>query len=158
MEVSSKQWIGLHMNFICMFVPKGWNSHYIHILLDWLWKVFMHYWLTFGQAFMQVFMPYWNFEYTNTVTLHCGKSGRRYRFCNWGNPFWVKLTSSFFQWINCIPKCDEGLHSSAWQMFVWRILMLASFPGPFNGPGNETTISTWLCKPHPASREQTLQD
>ena len=37
----------------------------------------------------------WNFEYTKTVTLHCSKSGRWYwpRSCNWGKPFWVKLTS-----------------------------------------------------------------
>jgi len=25
---------------------------------------------------MQVFMPYWNFDYTKAVTLHCGKSER----------------------------------------------------------------------------------
>jgi len=24
-------------------------------------------------------MPYWNFEYTKVLTLHCGKSGRWYR-------------------------------------------------------------------------------
>ena len=31
---------------------------------------------------MQIFMPYWNFEYTKAVTLHRGKSGRRYRSWN----------------------------------------------------------------------------
>ena len=41
-------------------------------------KYFMHCWLTFRQylCFMQVFMPYWNFDYTKAVTLCCGKSGR----------------------------------------------------------------------------------
>ena len=30
----------------------------------------MYYWLTFGQylCFMQVFMPYWKFEYTQRLT------------------------------------------------------------------------------------------
>ena len=60
-EVSSKQWIGLQMKFILWLhvcAKRGWNSHYIHVLLDWLWKIFMHYWLTFEQylcAFMQVY-------------------------------------------------------------------------------------------------------
>jgi len=31
---------------------------------------------------MEIFMPYWNFEYTKAVTLHCGKSGRWYKSCN----------------------------------------------------------------------------
>ena len=38
----------------------------------------MHYWLTFGEylcAFMQIFMPYWNYEDTKALTLHSGKSG-----------------------------------------------------------------------------------
>ena len=38
----------------------------------------MHYWLTFGKylcACMQIFMPYWNLEYTKALTLHCGKVG-----------------------------------------------------------------------------------
>ena len=39
----------------------------------------MHYWLiAFGEylgAFMQIFMPYWNYEDTKALTLHCGKSG-----------------------------------------------------------------------------------
>ena len=37
----------------------------------------MHNGQTFGQypfTFTQVFIPYWNFEYTKAVTLHCGKS------------------------------------------------------------------------------------
>ena len=56
------------------FVPKGGVTHYIHVLLDGPWKLFMHYWLTFREylcAFMQIFMPYWNFEYTKALTLHC---------------------------------------------------------------------------------------
>ena len=39
------------------------------------------------------------FECTKTLTLHSrksDKSGRWYRSWNWGNPFWVELTSSFF--------------------------------------------------------------
>ena len=52
---------------------------------------------------MQIFMSYWNFEYTKALTLHCGKSGRWYRSCNWGKPFWVKLTSSFFP--VCLLQC-----------------------------------------------------
>ena len=38
----------------------------------------MHYWLTFGNAvfmFYASLMPYWNFDYTEAVTLHCGKVG-----------------------------------------------------------------------------------
>ena len=81
---------------------------YIHVLLDGLWKPFMHYWLTFGEylcAFMQIFMPYWKFEYTKALILHCGKSGRWYRSWNWGNLFWVKLTSSFSS--KCQSKCSN---------------------------------------------------
>ena len=73
--------------------------------------IFMYYWIDsenysctidypLGCICVLLFMPYWNFEYTKAVTLHCGKSGksgRQYRSWNWGNPFWVKLTSSFFQ-------------------------------------------------------------
>ena len=47
----------------------------IHALLANLWAVFMCF-------YASIFMQYWNFEYTNTVTLHCGKSGRWYRSCN----------------------------------------------------------------------------
>ena len=97
---------------------KACNSHYIHVLLDRLWKLFMHYWLPFGEylcAFMQIFMPYWNFEYTKAVTLHLGisgKSGRRYRSWNWGNPFWVKLTSSFFQ-CGLVAGCSTEMVDSS---------------------------------------------
>ena len=91
--------IGLQMKFILWLHLKGCNSCYIHVLLDGLWRLFMH-WLTWVfLCFMQIFMPYWNIEYTKALTLHCGKSGRWYRSCNWGNPFWVKLTSSFLQCI-----------------------------------------------------------
>ena len=39
------------------------NSENIHSLWVNLWTVFMY-------TSKQVFMPYWNFEYTKTVTLH----------------------------------------------------------------------------------------
>ena len=46
--------------------------------------------------FTQVFMPYWNFEYT---TLHCGKSGREgvvwAKVLHQGDPSKVKSASSF---------------------------------------------------------------
>ena len=41
-------------------------------------QIFMHNGLTFGQfiSFTQVFIiPYGNLEYTNAVTVHCGKVG-----------------------------------------------------------------------------------
>ena len=52
----------------------------------------MHNELTFGKyscTSTQVFIPYWNFEYTKAVTVHCGKVGGGmgqeqtllYRFC-----------------------------------------------------------------------------
>ena len=53
----------------CMFVPKG------GVLLDGLWKIFMHYWLIFRQ-YLCAFMPYGNFEYTKAVTLHWGVVGQ----------------------------------------------------------------------------------
>ena len=41
------------------------DSETIHALLtNSLWGVFM-----------QIFMPYWNYEDTKALTLHCGKSG-----------------------------------------------------------------------------------
>ena len=42
-------------------------------------EIFMHDGLAFGLyscTFTHVFTPYWNFECTKAVTLHCGKSGR----------------------------------------------------------------------------------
>ena len=37
------------------------------------------YWLTSGWYLVQIFIPYWNFEYTKAVTLHCGKNRSWYR-------------------------------------------------------------------------------
>ena len=53
-------------------------------------EIFMHNGQTFGQyscTFTQVFIPYWNFEYTKAVTVHCGKSGRWYGvwYYNWSD-------------------------------------------------------------------------
>ena len=70
---------------------RGCNSHYIHVLLDGLWHMCLY-----------ANMPYWNFEYTKVLSLHCGKSGRWYGSCNWGNPFWVKFTSSFIQCMHAV--------------------------------------------------------
>ena len=44
-------------------------------------EIFIHDGLAFSQyscTFTQVFMPYWNFQCKEGVTLHCGKSGRWY--------------------------------------------------------------------------------
>ena len=95
----------------CTFVPKegGTVAIFMYYWMD-SEKYFMHCWLTFRQylCFMQVFMPYWNFDYTKAVTLYCGKSGRWCRSCNWGNPFLVKSTSNFC--LNCvIYKCMRRL-------------------------------------------------
>ena len=42
----------------------GWTLKTIHAALTNLWGVFV-----------QIFMPYWNFEHTKAVTLHFGKVG-----------------------------------------------------------------------------------
>ena len=106
----------------CFFCPKReCNSHYIiHVWLDGLWKLFMHYWLTFGECFMEIFMPYWNLEYTKALTLHCAKSGRWYRSCNWGNPFWVKLSSSFFQ---CEPHLQPNLFMPTLSVYAVSVMV-----------------------------------
>ena len=50
--------VAKEIHFVIAFLfQKGQNSCYIHILLDGLWKLFIHYWLTFGLcAFVQMFM------------------------------------------------------------------------------------------------------
>ena len=73
-------------------------------------EIFIHDGLTFGHYscnFTQVFIPYWNFEYTKSVTPHCNKSGRWYgpRSCNSGDPSWVKWTSNFFQCYSDKREC-----------------------------------------------------
>ena len=61
----------------------------------------MHYCLTFRQylhvCFMQVFMPYWNFDYTKAVTLYTvvKVGGNVDPATEVRNPFWVKSTSNF---------------------------------------------------------------
>ena len=65
----------------------------IHFVLECLCQkgggiqaIFMYYWMTLGNIHVlwatsgqhsciatEVFMPYWNFEYTTDITLHCGK-------------------------------------------------------------------------------------
>ena len=128
------QWRFLANNKLCckwnsfcvsIFCPKRrCNSHYIHVLLDGLWKLSMHYWLTFGEYFCPFFVPYWYFEYTKALTLHCVESGRWYTSCKWGNPFWVKLTSSLFQ---CEPHPQPNLFMPTLSVYavchcLWAVL------------------------------------
>ena len=76
---------------------RGWNLGYTHVLLDELWNIHAQWanlWAVFIYFYIsihQVFIPYWNFEYTKAVTLHCGKSGRWHglRFCSWIDFPWV---------------------------------------------------------------------
>ena len=49
-----------------MFVPKGVELSLYSCIIGLTLK---------NTHAMQVFMPYWKFEYTKDVTLHCGKSG-----------------------------------------------------------------------------------
>ena len=53
---------------------------FIDYIGDEILEIFMYYGLTTGQyscTVTQLFMLYWNFEYTKDVTLHCGKSGAK---------------------------------------------------------------------------------
>ena len=86
-----------------IFVPERGGIWAIFMYYWWtlISEIFMHSGQTFGQyscTFTQVFIPYWNIEYTKAVTLHCGKSGRWYRLrlCNWSDSSLVKSTSIFF--------------------------------------------------------------
>ena len=72
----SRQWLSSFCHFvIACLCQKG-----VELSLYFM-EIFMHCWLTFGQFYASL-RAIWNFEYTNTVTLHCGKSGRWYRSCN----------------------------------------------------------------------------
>ena len=89
------------------FCPKrGCNSHYIHVLLC---KYSCHIgtlsiFVTKGGVTLTIFMYYYaNIHPILELWVHKSakwwivvNSGRWYRSCNWGNPFWVKLTSSFY--------------------------------------------------------------
>ena len=83
-----------------MFVQKRrWNSDYIHVLLDELWK-YSCLWSTHGQdsctvTYKQLCLI--RTLITQKIYLYTvvSKSGRWYRSCNWGNPL---LTSGFLQW------------------------------------------------------------
>ena len=92
------------------FCPKrGCNSHYIHVLLC---KYSCHIgtlsiFVTKGGVTLTIFMYYYaNIHPILELWVHKSakwwivvNSGRWYRSCNWGNPFWVKLTSIvFIQW------------------------------------------------------------
>ena len=83
-------------------------------------------------------MPYWNFDYTKAVTLHCGKSGRWCRSCNWGNPFWVKSTSNFLLWCS---QCNHTVvkTTNLFLQLVPSILLCASDCGA-------TLRGQWLVK------------
>ena len=96
---------------------RGCNSHYIHVLLDGLWHMCLY-----------TNMPYWNFEYTKALSLHCGKSGRWYGSCNWGNPFWVKFTSSFIQCMHAVKIGGWFNPKKVISVAVWI------HPGPGGGP------------------------
>ena len=75
----SSQESGCKWNSFCdyIFVPKEGGTVTIntHVLLDGLWKIFMHYWLTFVN--LKWYRP---------------------RSCNWGNPLWVLL---WYTWPIC---------------------------------------------------------
>ena len=93
---------------------RGWNSHYIH---GWTLKKIHALLANIWAVFIQVFILYWNFEYTKAVTLYGAKSGRWYGSCNWGSTFWVKSTSIFFQcgvWWIILLQCP----------FIWSTYYL----------------------------------
>ena len=99
----AKTSIAMQMKFILYLCQKGVDLGLYSCTIDELWfsEIFIHNGQTFGQyscTFTQVFIPYWNFEYTKAVTLHCGKSERWYRlrFCNWSDSSWAKSTSIVF--------------------------------------------------------------
>ena len=104
MKVSSKQWIGLQNGIhlvIAFLSQKGVNSHYIFLyLLDGLWKLFMHYWQTFGEylcAFIQISCHIGTLSTQRLYPCTVVKVGGGIDSTTaWGNPFWVKLTSSIF--------------------------------------------------------------
>ena len=55
----------------CIFVPKKGVAIFMYYNIGWTLKTIEY----FGEylcAFMQIFMPYWNFECTKALTLHCG--------------------------------------------------------------------------------------
>ena len=77
----------------CIFVSRGGIN----------FAIFMHYWMdseNYSYANIHAILELWVHK-GSKLALHCGKSGRWYRSCNWGKPFWVKLTSGFFQCVCC---------------------------------------------------------
>ena len=65
----------IHFVIACLF-QKGCNTCYIHVFLDGLCEnthVLLANPRQYLCAFIQVFMPYCNFEFTKAVNLHCGK-------------------------------------------------------------------------------------
>ena len=62
-----------NVNKSYLFLPKeGWNTGYIHVLLNKLGGVFNII------SIQEVFIPYWKFEYIENVTLNCGKKWEVY--------------------------------------------------------------------------------
>ena len=69
-----------HFVMVCLCQKRGWNSGYIHVLLDELWKIFMYYGLL---DLWVVFMYYKYSSFIGTLStqkmqlpLHWSKSGR----------------------------------------------------------------------------------
>ena len=125
-KVSSKN--ALQMKFISYLCQKGVELGLYSCTIDELWfsEIFMHNGLTFGQyscTFTQVFIPYWNFEYTKAVTLHCGKSGRWYRLrlCNWSDSSWAKSTSIFFSVEFCCNTKFLSVMDTSYIIHKWSL-------------------------------------
>ena len=63
-------------------------------------KIFIHYrWISGWSLYntlVQLFMPYWSTQGLQPILWKCG-IWYWPRSCNWGDPSWVKSTSSFFQ-------------------------------------------------------------
>ena len=61
-----------------MFVPQRGGTLATFMFIGWTVEIFMCYlvypWATFLYC-LHAFTPYWNFEYTKAVTLHCAKVG-----------------------------------------------------------------------------------
>ena len=129
-KVSSKQWTGLQMKFILWLLSqKGGVTH----------AIFMYYWMTLKTIHVlltnlcmgSIFVLYANIHAILELWVHkgcnptCGKSERWYRSCNWGNPFWVKLTFSFLQrvytyYFTTLDSCriDFFVHMEVYEDFL----------------------------------------